>query len=381
MKILYLTQSYFPSESSSSLSIVRMCKLFAKEGHRVTLMGLRSKRALSDPRNYYDIENDVVIKTHYYPKTLRIFGLRNRMYARAILSLIEESKPDLIYSRFCLETLNSLKVDLPVYYEMHSPGPITRSYLKKRLFERVLKSRKICRIISTTSMLKDYLHKNYPEIDVVVARLSSEPPLLIDQQRMLEFQQNNIRGKADFRVGYTGYLDTTGLRGTEIICKIAEAMPDIDFHVVGGPERNRKYWEKAAESDNIFFYGHRKPDDMPLFLRSFDLVLAPLQLITNKKHPLGMGLSPLKIPQYLAYGCAIVASDIPAHREILTHGINCLLSEPKDINSWCDAIRNLREDKNLINKIKSNAEVLYYNSYQPAMRIGKILSGSGTCSI
>ncbi len=36
-------------------------------------------------------------------------------------------------------------------------------------------------------------------------------------------------------------------------------------------------------------------------------------------------MSPLKMSQYFAYGCAIVASDLPSHRELITNNENGLL--------------------------------------------------------
>ena len=125
----------------------------------------------------------------------------------------------------------------------------------------------------------------------------------MDNDALKLFRERNLKG-VNFKhhVGYTGYLDTIGLRGTDLICRVASSMPKVAFHIVGGEQVVVDYWKGYAEqfnkNDNIYLYGYRKPSDMPSFLSCFDLVLAPLQLKVSNSAPTGMNMSPLKLPQY-----------------------------------------------------------------------------------
>ena len=145
-------------------------------------------------------------------------------------------------------------------------------------------------------------------------------------------------------MGYTGFLDNEGLRGTEIICQVAARLPDVDFHVVGGTPEMVTHWTGRAQSSNIHFYGHQNPSKMPGYLGALDVVMAPLQLQVSARAPIGANMSPLKLPQYFAYGCSILASDVPAHLETLVHERTALICKADDVYAWAAAVERLRDN-------------------------------------
>lgn len=51
--------------------------------------------------------------------------------------------------------------------------------------------------------------------------------------------------------------------------------------------------------------------------------------------------SPLKLFEYLAAGCAVIAPRVPAAESVLTHGQNALLFEPDNVQSLAEALRQL----------------------------------------
>ena len=375
MKILYVSQAYLPSQTSNSLSIMRMCQAFSDCGHEVTLTGIGCNKDTSEITKYYGLRGGFNIQTFFFHKLIGQLRLREHLLAFKIRKLAIELKPDIIYSRLCLSALAKLPSDLPVVFEMHSPGPVSKSGYHRRKFSAFLKNKNFRRIVVTTKMLKSYLIDLYPNIDIVIARLSSEHPTSINDVNLMKFKKDTIKGKNEFRVGYTGFLDNTGLRGTDIICKIAEKIKDVDFHIVGGTKPMVDYWSNYSASKNVYFYGHQNPSLIPLFLESFDIVLATLKLQKDSTKPMGKGMSPLKIPQYLACGCVIVASDIPAHLEILEHRKNAMICEVANIDQWVSTIHLLRLDEQLRNKISRNAYKTYLDDFTPEIRINKILSG------
>lgn len=150
-------------------------------------------------------------------------------------------------------------------------------------------------------------------------------------------------------------------------------MPDINFHVVGGTDEMVVHWRNYAKSKNIYFYGYKNPNMIPWYLQSFDVVLAPLQLQKTKRRPFGKNMSPLKIPQYFANQCAIVASNVPAHMEMLEDQKNAIICEPDDINKWTESINLLRKDQSLRNIIRKTAFKNYLSEYTPSVRLEKIL--------
>ena len=84
--------------------------------------------------------------------------------------------------------------------------------------------------------------------------------------------------------------------------------------------------------------------------RSLDVPLAALDVGTMPYPPAGelptgfaQAMSPLKLFEYMAAGVPIVASDLPALREILSDGNNALLTPPGDPQALATAIRSLLE--------------------------------------
>src|SRR4029453_17817516 len=65
--------------------------------------------------------------------------------------------------------------------------------------------------------------------------------------------------------------------------------------------------------------------------------------------------SPLKLFEYMAAGRAIVASDLPAIREVLRHEVNALLVTPGDSTALAGGIERLLADSELAARLARNA--------------------------
>lgn len=384
MRIQFISGSEFPSEISHTLSKMRMCQALSDCGHKVLLTGIKSK-ILQDPILYYGLKGNFDI---YLQEIKNIFGKKysKKLFIDSIIngffhrSHLLKFKPNIIYSRLTILELLFLPNDVPIIYEMHSLGPFGKNFIEKYLFKLILKIKNFKKIIVTTEVLANMLKKHIKGIEIVVARLSAEYPVNLTISEIQKFKHKNLKGK-DFikHVGYTGYLDNVGLRGTNIICKTAFKMPEVAFHIVGGKPEIVKYWENYAKqynhNKNIFFYGFKNPSQIPFFLNCFDVVLAPLQFKPEPRAPIGANMSPLKLAQYMAYKKSMVVSDLTAHREILKDEKNAKFVKYDNVDEWKNAIDEIlnfpEESKNLGN----NAYEEYQKNYTPKVRVKKILEG------
>jgi glycosyltransferase involved in cell wall biosynthesis len=388
MKILYLASATFPSEKSHSLSIIRVCQAFHNAGHDVTLSGRspESRYEPEDPIAFYGLKGGFSVITHKVSNLLKlrffrallIDGLVSAWKTRKLLSQL---KPDIIYSRLTLAELVFVPSTIPVIYEMHSLGPLGQKFNRRWAFILLTKIKNFKKIIVTTKVLAEILERRFPEIEITLAPLSADLPVEISEIDLNDFRKNNLKGNgAPFHVGYTGYLDTQGLRGTDIIVKCAAELPNVAFHIVGGESKIVDYWreysEKYNSNKNIFFYGYRNPKEMPYFLNCFDVVLAPLQFRPSSRAPTGENMSPLKLPQYMSYGKAIVASDIPAHREYLTPNETASLVTHDSIEEWVKAINLLLQNPEIRENMRQKVIDNYRSTFTHEKRVRQILSGS-----
>jgi glycosyltransferase involved in cell wall biosynthesis len=88
------------------------------------------------------------------------------------------------------------------------------------------------------------------------------------------------------------------------------------------------------------FVPHR---EVPAWWGRSDVVLLPYQ----RHLPHADSISPIKLFEAMAAGRPIVASDLPAIREIVEHERTALLVEPDDAAGWIAAVRRLQNDPHL----------------------------------
>jgi glycosyltransferase involved in cell wall biosynthesis len=77
----------------------------------------------------------------------------------------------------------------------------------------------------------------------------------------------------------------------------------------------------------------------------------------------------------MARGCPVVASDIPAVREI--SGSGALLVAPDDLSGWADALRRVVEDDGLRTQLSALGveTVARYSWDETARRVAHLLGG------
>lgn len=156
-----------------------------------------------------------------------------------------------------------------------------------------------------------------------------------------------------FVVGFVGTLKPW--HGLPVL---AEAF--IQFHaqnpaarllIVGdGPERDALSSTLAARglSDAVHFTGAVMPEEIPGWLASMHVAVAPYPALDN------FYFSPLKLFEYLAAGLPTVASRIGQVTELLREGETGLLVTPGDPTSLCSTLARLRADASLRAQLGAN---------------------------
>ena len=106
-----------------------------------------------------------------------------------------------------------------------------------------------------------------------------------------------------------------------------------------------------ASADRVEFTGWRPPQDVAASLaRCHALALPNVRSTISERYT-----SPLKLFDYLAAGRPIVASDLPAIREVLTDQVNGLLVEPGRADVLADALGRVLDDRALAERLSRKA--------------------------
>jgi glycosyltransferase involved in cell wall biosynthesis len=334
MKILYLSNSRIPSFHANSVHVMKMCSSFHELGHPICLFAKKGDKVSANPFEFYGVNPN--FRIHYF--NMRSLqhrsSLKKKFYRYLICKQIKRFAPELIYSRNApaLAAISGMRISF--IYEAHRFPPET--HIENFLFAQ----HTFKRLVVISQALKgDYLQAfpGLPASKVLVAHDGA------DTSRSALGTPKKFPG---FNVGYVGNLYRG--KGMELIAELTHRCPWANFHIVGGYGHDLDFWKsRLAEEPNITFYGfipHKETGD---FISAFDVVLAPYQhhVEVPGGFDISRWMSPLKIFEYMSFGKAIVASDLPVLKEVLENGRNAVLVPPNDPEAWAGAISSLFKDQ------------------------------------
>ena len=368
MKIIYLSRSMLPSKAANSMQVMKMCQALVKAGHNLKLVaGKADDCSLDYLFDYYGVKEKFTI-TLLKGRTDTATGLLIYL-ANFYFWIKKTDRPQIFYGRdlFTL-TIAALVYKIPFFYEAHKPPSNFVYYLLSRL---LINNKLLVKLVVITNSLKEEYLAGFPRLPgekVLVAPDGADIP----EQAVCLNPDQDKSGK--MVVGYVGHLYPG--RGIELILSLAVELPQFIFRIVGGRERDNAYWQNICRGvDNIEFTGFIPPKDLARVYAGIDLVLAPYQ--SRVSIPGGgdtsRWMSPLKIFEYMAFAKPIIASDLPALKEVLTDGVNALLCRPESTADWARAIRRLEQDTNLREQIAANAFASLTDKYTWDKRAARIL--------
>lgn len=366
MKIAYLYGPKLPSRTANSVHIMKMCQALSEVGHDVYLIGptIMDKK----DQNIYDFYNvkDTFEIIEISNPSLRVIGNLTNSFLSVQRAINIDL--DLIYTRNEITGYIASLKRIPTVYESHMPIPCSNwSSLRDIVFKKLLKAEEFIQLVVISEAIKNYYLDNYkiqPK-EITLARDASDP---VD----LSISPVKYSNDRSLQVGYVGNLYKG--RGKNIIARMAEECNFAHFHIVGGNEKDIKIWKEELPFDNITFHGFIPQSDLDRCRLGFDVLLAPYQkdLETSAGQNTVKWMSPLKIFEYMATGKPIIASDLPAIREILTDGEDALLCDPKKTDEWVKSLKKLRDSK-LRDELGGNALDEFKEKYTWKKRSEKIM--------
>jgi glycosyltransferase involved in cell wall biosynthesis len=372
MIIHYLSSSELPSRTANSIHVMRMCQAFAHNGHRVSLYAKRSDPTVEDVFACYGVDRCFEIVSCRRPPFRKLPGdliTATEVAKRAAML----PRPDLFFARQVYSLAAVAGLGVPMIFEAHTP-PV--NILQRHVEGWVMRRPHFVRLIVISDALRIEYRRLFPwlaDSRIVVAHDAADP-LETEREGSAEMSWPGRLGA--FQVGYVGHLYRG--RGIGLIIELARRLPAVDFHLVGGMDRDLERWKKVPCPSNLFFHGFIAPRNLFRYYTRFDVMLAPYQqrvLGVGGKKELSRWISPLKFFEYMAAGKAMVCSDHPVFQEILTHRGNCWLVPHADIDAWCRAIELLRTDHALRDSLGAGAQRDFYARHTWKQRAAAVLGG------
>ena len=112
-------------------------------------------------------------------------------------------------------------------------------------------------------------------------------------------------------IGYSGALSE--FVDVRLLIDIAGKHPEYSLVLIGlkncGSRVNKALYSRLFNYPNVYYLGFKKYDDLPKYIKEFDVCLSPY-----KKCPWVECSFPNKLVQYLAMGKPVVSTDYPAAR-------------------------------------------------------------------
>ena len=379
-KICYVHMGDFPSNQVHTIQVMRMCEGFQQEGFTPRLIGRQNPkfkkshiRGCTDLFEYYGIEKPFVVRLLQFPflrespKPLRTMLLF--IFAFYALMKAKKMNPDLIYVRDHYTAFVGALLKMPLIVEEHAP-PLRKSHNWLRRF--YFRSSHLLAIVFISQALKSM----YEEMGLL--SICRSPTIVAhdaaahSQIFPAQLEKKRPGKSAKLCIGYVGSL-LPG-RGIEVILKMARALPDFTFRVVGGKADSIEALSPTAPV-NVVWRGFVCPKDVPQEFEELDILLMPYQenASTHGGVCSARWMSPLKMFEYMASNVPLIASDLPVLREVLVSERNSILVHPEDVDSWTNAILRLVQDSELGIRLAKNARQDVMQIYNWASRAKAIM--------
>jgi glycosyltransferase involved in cell wall biosynthesis len=367
-RILCVADVRFPLERANGIQTIETCAALARRGHAVRLIVRPdTARPPRDPFEYYGIANAQGLAI----ERVRVAGppavRRIAFLAQALGRALAAGRNDLVLTRdlgFASLYLRARRRDAAaLVYESHGFAPTVSEARPAMLTgaggASASKQRRLSRREERVWRRADgYVTITKGLAEELQNRFGARPALAVvaDGARVRRAAPWSFPAAGvDPVVGYSGHLYPW--KGVDLLLEALVELGGVRGLIIGGhpaePDAARLQ-ARAHElglDPRVVFTGLVRPGEVATRLEAADILVLP-----NPATAVSVRYtSPLKLFEYLAMARPIVASDLPAFREVLTDRRNAVFFEPGSAAALARAIRTVLDDPALASAIARGA--------------------------
>ncbi len=385
MKIYYVANSRMPTIKAYGLQIAKMCEAFSKSGFDCELIIPKRHRYPNTGEgnilDYYDIKTWFDIKElpswdlidinlgSFLNKIL--FWIQQHYFARELKKyLSDKENGTIVFSRdqFSISVLDGNKYKL--FWEAHN----LPKNIKSGFYKNVLS--KIKGLVVISEGLKRDFSRHYKKTIVVA------PDGVDFEEFNAEINKEDARKKFQLSLDtktavYTGHLYSW--KGVDILLKVAKHLRQINENfailIFGGTKKDVDELGQRIEpslEQLVQIKGFVPHQQVAQILKAADCAI----LTGRETEDISAKYtSPLKLFEYMASGCPIVAQRLPSFVEVLNDS-NSVLVEPGNPRALAEGINKIFTDNELAEKISRQAleDVKKYTWLERVKKIASIMS-------
>ena len=334
MKVLYVFPEPLPLERARGIQTVHTVAALAAQGIDVTLAHVPSS---GDPFAAYSVTRPRNVNLLPVSRSLPwpLHGVHsNGFFAARLLKLFDPAETGAVVARHLKvsEFLTRRIPGLKLVYEAHeifadTAPPHRREEISARERAVVTGASALVANSQATAARLRALYKIPGPVEVI--------PNGVDYPESIPAKDWS---RARERIVYAGSF--FGWKGVDDLVDAARALPGFRMQLIGGSEERIAELRARAGTTGaeLDFAGHIPHGNVAL-----ELARACIAVLPNRADPDSAFTSPIKLFEYMAAGCAVVASDLPSLREVLDRD-DAVWAPPGDPAGLASAIRGLAED-------------------------------------
>jgi glycosyltransferase involved in cell wall biosynthesis len=368
-RVLCFADTRFPIERANGVQTMATCRALAARGHEVHLV-VRPDTA-PVPRDPFAFYGEPPAASLHIATIPASGGPRTRRvrFLLTALAMARRDRGALVYTRDL--GLASLFVQAPVgrrprvVYESHGVSAVVAEDLPRLLGQpgAAASARKLRRL----DRREHRVWRHAAAIVTITRALEAElrarhglgaPVFVVPDGARLDAPLPGPPPAAPPTAGYAGHLYPW--KGVDLLVRALAMAPPIRGLIVGGhPQESDRTRVDALARDlgvasRLTFTGLVAPRDVRQALAPATMLVLPNTASAISERY----TSPLKLFEYLAAGRPIVASDLPAFREVLTDGETAVLVKPDDAQALAGALQRVASDKPLAARLAAAALAL-----------------------